>query len=52
MERAERIADEVLDELRGRKGFDWWWDDLYEDIQHEIRDALVERVTSVLIGGT
>lgn len=42
------ISAAVLSELEGRKGFDWWWDDLDEDIQQEIRDALTERVADLL----
>ena len=46
---ASEIAAAVLSELEGRKGFDWWWDDLDEDIQQEIREALTERVAAVLV---
>lgn len=41
---AKGIVDAVLRELEGRKGFDWWWDDLDADIQKEIRLALRDAV--------
>jgi hypothetical protein len=41
---ARVVVEAVLDELRNRKGFDWWWDDLDEDIQVEIVEACVQRV--------
>jgi hypothetical protein len=38
--KAGKIVDRVLGELSGRKGFDWWWDELDPDIQVEISEAL------------
>jgi hypothetical protein len=39
---ARTAVEAVFGELRNRKGFGWWWDDLDEDIQAEIVDALRE----------
>ena len=44
---AHQASDAVLRELEGRKGFDWWWDDLDGDIQAEIRDEVAERIREV-----
>lgn len=35
-------AADIIVFFSGRKGFDWWWDDLDEDIQQEILDELDE----------
>lgn len=45
---ADRITDEVLRELEDRKGFDWWWDELDDEIQGDIKDALKSRVQKAL----
>lgn len=48
-EQAHTIVNAILDNLEGRSGFDWWWGDIPEDVQDEIRDdlaAAVERVAS------
>jgi len=37
---AKAIVDDVFKDLRTRKGFNWWWDDIDEDIQDEIRSDL------------
>lgn len=44
----EAIADAVLDDLRGRSGFDHWWDALDEELRDEVRDAAAVAVTQVL----
>ncbi len=45
---APDVVEAVLNDLCGRKGFDWAWDDIDEDIQQEIREELAERVADVL----
>ena len=45
---ASTIVNAVLMELEGRKGFDWWWDDLDEDIRQEITDELKLKVLALL----
>ena len=42
------IARAVLKELKGRKGFDWWWDELDEDIKEEIETELALTVKRYL----
>lgn len=37
---ARTIAEEVLRELRNRKGFGWWFEDLDVEVQEEIIDAV------------
>ncbi len=49
---AGRIVEVVLTLLEGRKGFDWWWDDLDSDIRDEIRRALQRKVRGVLADAT
>ena len=46
--RSENIVDAVLKDLEDRSGFDWWWDGIDEDVQAEIRSALVEIVRQEL----
>jgi hypothetical protein len=52
---ARRIYDTVMRELQGRKGFDWWWGGDrsdrkgQEEIQKEITEALISRITSCLL---
>lgn len=41
---AQRAAKAVLAELRDRKGFDWWWEDLDAATMREIRAALAARI--------
>lgn len=43
-EAVERAADAALRVLEDRKGFDWWWDDLDEELQQEIRAAIIEAI--------
>lgn len=45
-----KIVMAILEELRSRKGFDWWWDELDKDIQQEIREALMVIVDQKLDG--
>jgi hypothetical protein len=40
----EKIVDAVLENLRGRKGFDWVFDDLDDDIHEEMRADLIDTV--------
>ena len=48
---SEAIVDEILNELGSRKGFNHWWDDIDEDIQGEIEEALISAVIRVLNKG-
>lgn len=41
---ARRIVTDVLNNLGGRKGFDWWWGDIDVDTKKEIRAELIEAV--------
>lgn len=43
-ELAKVIVDEILTTLNQRKGFDWWWDPLDEEIQQEIYNLMVSDV--------
>lgn len=38
------IYTAVFEELESRKGFNWWWDDLDEDIQDDIVEAVVAAI--------
>jgi hypothetical protein len=43
-DKALAAARAVLIELAGRKGFDYWWEDIDRNVRREIRDALAERI--------
>jgi len=45
---AEKIRDEVLKALDTRKGFDYWWDNIDEDVQDEISSDLDQVIKDVL----
>ena len=44
LSKAAAIVAAVLRDLEGRKGFDWWWHDIDEDIREEIRAELIVAV--------
>lgn len=46
---AEDVVKAVLRDLNGRRGFDWWWDDVDETTQGEIVQSLEETVQRVLV---
>lgn len=46
---AVQIVDLVLSDLGRRKGFDWVFDDLDEDIALELRAELIAKVERQLI---
>lgn len=48
MRLASRIVETVLREFSSRKGFDWWWEDIDEDVQQEIREALTALIEADL----
>lgn len=37
---AEELVGAVLDDLRDRRGFEAWWDEIDDDVQAELRDDL------------
>ena len=45
---AKRAVVAVLQELRGRKGFSHWWDDIRADDQSDIIKCAEEQVARVL----
>lgn len=40
IKKADYVADRILSLLNNRKGFDWWWDELDDEIQEEIRASI------------
>lgn len=46
---AEDVVQVVLHELYGRKGFDWWWDDLDETTRGELTQSLENFVQRVFV---
>ncbi len=42
------ITDRVLNNLKGRSGFDHWWDTIGEDIQEEIKQELEGEIYMLL----
>ena len=45
---ATRIVEAVLKDFQDRKGFDYFWDDIDEDIKTEIVEELEATVLEVL----
>jgi hypothetical protein len=45
---AVNIANAVLDVLHGRKGFDWWWDDIASPDRRNIKLAIAKAVRKKL----
>lgn len=45
---AHAITESVISELRGRKGFGHWWDDIHEEDQAELLACLESRVGGLL----
>jgi len=44
MDRAEKIVNNIMDELEGRKGFNHW----YWDIEPDIKDELIQKLISIV----
>ena len=38
--KAQRIVGAVLEDLKSRKGFDWWWDGIDNETKEEIESEL------------
>lgn len=47
-QKAQVIVEAVLEELKGRSGFDSWWYDIDDGIQEEIMGELVNAVEEEL----
>ena len=45
---SKRAANAALRVLNGRKGFDYWWDDIPNDIRDEIVTAINEAIQKEL----
>lgn len=41
-------GQKIIDLLDGRKGFDYWWDDIHEETQAEIVSELDELVAEIV----
>lgn len=44
----EKIVAAVLEDLRGRKGFDWVFDDISEQVNAEIEQDLINTVRDLM----
>jgi hypothetical protein len=44
----EKIVTAVLENLRGRKGFDWVFDDISEQVNAEIEQDLISTVRDLM----
>lgn len=42
------LADAAISELRSRKGFDRFWDDVDKDVKEELRETLALRISAAL----
>ncbi len=42
------IFDAIMDELNGRKGFDWWYYPIDDETKTELNEALIRRIKEVL----
>ena len=38
----EEAVDNILSIFADRKGFDWWWEDIPEEFQEEIKQDLMK----------
>jgi hypothetical protein len=45
---ATRVVSAILKELRGRKGFGWWWEHIDEQAQNELLFTLMEKVEAII----
>jgi hypothetical protein len=48
---AVTVTDEILSNLMDRRGFDGVWDDLDDELRHEIRGEILEAVAKLVPGG-
>lgn len=46
---AAMLVEVVLNTLDARGGFDGWWDDIYPDVQADIKQELGARIAGLLI---
>lgn len=44
LQESRAAAKRVLEELQGRKGFDWWWHDIEPRVKAEIRQAIAAAI--------
>jgi hypothetical protein len=47
-EKSEQLVIKILDFFSNRKGFDYWFQDLDEEIQNDIRECLAEVIAKEL----
>ena len=50
LEPVDRMAWQIYRVLAGRKGFDWWWNDIEDEDKNEIFDEFREIVRRGLAG--
>lgn len=43
---AKKLVELIFNELNGRGGFDHWWGNIDDDIQDEIKGAVVDIIVS------
>jgi len=48
MFRAGMIVEAIMENLKGRSQFDWWWDDIDDDVKKEIIESLKKIVCGFL----
>jgi len=44
----KEIVETLIANLRDRKGFKWWWDDIDNDVRDEITKSLESEVETIL----
>jgi hypothetical protein len=45
----EEATMNALAVLQSKKGFNWWWDDIDEDIQADIFADMVEAIRTIIL---
>ena len=48
----QKIANNIIDELSGRRGFNGWWNDIDEDTQDEIKTCIADIIDDELANTT
>jgi hypothetical protein len=44
----KKIVEAVLEVLSGRKGFDWWWEEIDSQTKREIKLALRKAIANTM----
>ena len=48
MKLSDKIYDAILDNLNDRKGFDYWYHDIDEDVKDEMKTDISEVIDAII----